>query len=122
MSLDKKDRIEAIQKSHQIATARQTSGRGRGGMVTSTPRGRGGPRGPRKATPLEIVTLSSDDECGSEESKSATKFNANLEKIVPKKAFEPEIVDDVVAGEFEFFEDSASLSISLGDGLKVMEL
>lgn len=99
-NLDKKDQIEALQKKHQIATARQNAARGRGGMVTSTPRGGRSPRAPRKPILPEVVTLSSDDESDSEGSKSSASKAKKLE-ILPKKAFEPEIEEDVVAGEFK---------------------
>ena len=100
-NLDKKDQIEALQKKHQIATARQNAARGRGGMVTSTPRGGRSPRAPRKPILPEVVTLSSDDESDSEGSKSSASkaLAAKKQEILPKKAFEPEIEDDVVAGE-----------------------
>lgn len=101
VSLDKKDQLEAIQKKHQLTVNRQAAGRGRGGIVTSTPRGRG-TRGPRKPVVPEVVTLSSDDEGNSSESKSSTVAIRNDEKIVTKKHFEPEVVEDVVTGEFEF--------------------
>ena len=103
-NVDKKDQIEALQKKHQIASAAQRqsmSGRGgRGGLVSSTPRGRGS-RSKAKPVVPEVVTLSSDDESGSNESKSST-FAEKKEEIFPKKHFEPDIVDDEVAGKFEF--------------------
>jgi sentrin-specific protease 7 len=100
-NIDKKDQIEALQKKHQIATARQNSGRGRGGLMASTTRGGRSPRAPRKPALPEVVTLSSDDESDSEESKSSAKALAvqKEETLAPKKYFEPDIVDDVAAGE-----------------------
>lgn len=115
-SVDRKDQLEAIQKKHQLSQ-KLVMGRGRlpTGQVTMFPspggaRGRGA-RGPR-AKPIipEVVTLSSDDEDNSSESKSSTsKANGSaVEKkhILPvlKKPFEPEIIDDVVAGKFNVFE------------------
>lgn len=102
LNIDKKDQIEALQKKHQIATARQNSARGRGGL-TATSRGGRSPRAPRKPALPEVVTLSSDDESDSGGSKSsATKALAekNEDNVLPKKYFEPEIVDDVVSGKF----------------------
>jgi sentrin-specific protease 7 len=101
-TLDKKDQIEALQKKHQIATARQNSGRGRGGLM-ATSRGGRSPRAPRKPALPEVVTLSSDDESDSEGSKSSSAkalAEKKEEKVLPKKYFEPDIVEDVVAGEF----------------------
>lgn len=101
-NIEKKDQIEALQKKHQIATARQNSARGRGGLLTSTARGGRSPRAPRKPALPEVVTLSSDDESDSGESKSSSSKTLAVkkeEKVFPKKYFEPEIVDDVVAGE-----------------------
>jgi sentrin-specific protease 7 len=103
-NLEKKDQIEALQKKHQIAVARQNSARGRGGLMTSTPRGGRAPRGPRKPIVPEVVTLSSDDESDSEGSKSSASKAAAAkaeEKVIPKKPFEPEIVEDVVPGELK---------------------
>jgi hypothetical protein len=103
-NLEKKDQIEALQKKHQIAVARQNSARGRGGLMTSTPRGARAPRGPRKPIIPEVVTLSSDDESDSEGSKSSASKAAAVkaeEKVIPKKAFEPDIVEDIVPGELK---------------------
>lgn len=101
--MDKKDQMEALQKKHQMVHAKMAIRGGRGGMVTSTPRGNRGPRGGRaKITVPEIVTLSSEDE-DSEESKSSGAKNQSAKKEevgIPRKPFEPEIVDDIAAGKF----------------------
>jgi sentrin-specific protease 7 len=93
-SLDKKDQMEALQRKHQMAQAKMLLQK-----KPPTPRGRG-PRGTRaKITVPEIVTLSSEDE-DSEESKSSGAKNQSAKKEEVKKPYEPEIVDDIVAGEF----------------------
>jgi hypothetical protein len=103
VDLNKKDQMEALQKKHQLSLAQKVPGRGgRGGISTASPRGRG-PRGGRaKVTVPEIVTLSSDE--SSDESKSSGAKGKVLKKKeeIVRKQFEPDIVDDVVAGKFKF--------------------
>lgn len=103
---EKKDQMEALQKKHQISAAHRQhlSTRTRGGLTTSTPRVRA-PKSKTKIVVPEIVTLSSDDESGSDESKSSAAKALALKKedYVTKKPFEPEIVDDIVAGKFLTF-------------------
>lgn len=108
---ERKDQIEAIQKKHQMATAEAQRkslpmGRGRGLLptmaMTASGRGRGS-RGPKKPVHTEIVTLSSDDE--SEGTSDGKKPHSSNDKkaavLTPRKAFEPEIEEDVVAGKNE---------------------
>lgn len=109
-TVDKKDQIEAIQKKHQLATAKN-SPIGRVGRVASSPKGRGGARGAR-AKPIvpEVVTLSSDDESESSENKSlaSKSMTKEAEPAAPKKHYEPEIVEDVVPGKFDYFRSSTA--------------
>lgn len=109
---DRKDQIEAIQKKHQLATAeahrKQMSGRGRGGihhlgnpgLMAARGRGRANTR---KPIHHEIVTLSSDDETDSDGTKSHNSKSSGDKKDqeIVKKAFEPEIEDDVVSSKFK---------------------
>lgn len=90
-NIDKKDQIEALQKKHQLTVSQKAGRGGRGGMVTSTPRAKP-VRKAKNAVP-EIVTLSSDDEEGTDEVKK--------QEEIPRKPFEPEIIDEEPAGKFE---------------------
>lgn len=120
-TLDKKDQLEALQKKHQMTTAKSLPLGRVGRVATSTPKGRGGARGAR-AKPIvpEVVTLSSDDESETSENKSnASNSIKKDEPVVPRKHYEPEIVEDVVTGEFEFFVSPATnfvrvTSVTLG--------
>ncbi|KAG5678957.1 hypothetical protein PVAND_008575 [Polypedilum vanderplanki] len=97
---ERKDQIEAIQKKHQMEIQRKQLS-ARGGRVVAmnmnSGRGRGGVRTPRKSVQTEIVTLSSDEESDSDGTKSN---NSNEKKVIIKKPYEPDIVEDVVPDDF----------------------
>lgn len=103
-SADKKDQIEAIQKKHQMTTAQKNNvaARGRGGM---TPRGRGQRSRAKPVEPVVVDLISDDENDGSDESKSSVAKALAMKRaelLLQKKSFEPDIVDDIPAGELNF--------------------
>lgn len=114
--IEKKDQMEALQKKHQLATAKSMPIGRVTRVASSTPKGRGGARGAR-AKPIipEVVTLSSDDESESSENKSlaSKSLSKEAEPVIPKKHYEPEIVEDVVAGKFKIFRFATNFTWGL---------